>query len=76
MRLEQILSEKKVQSTWITDLTYSRPRRVLTMTLSNGRSFTIPAISRTMFERWVNSPSKGKFYHSNIRGKYEVNRIK
>lgn len=76
MRLVQILSEKPVESSWITNLTYNRADRKMTMQLSNGRSFTIPAISRSIFERWINSPSKGKFYHANIRGKYEVNRIK
>lgn len=76
MRAIEFLIEKKVQSTWITDVKYSRPQRVITMTLSNGRQFLIPGTSRQTFERWTNSPSKGTFFHEFIKDHYPVNRIK
>lgn len=76
MKLAEILTEKPVQSSWITDLVYNRPNKTLTMRLSNGRAFSIPGITRTMFERWVKSPSKGQFFHNYIKDSYLVNRIK
>lgn len=76
MRAFEFLSEKVVQSSWITNLTYNRPNKTLTMQLSNGRSFSIPGVTRTTFERWVNSPSKGRFFHDKIKDTYQVTRIK
>lgn len=75
MKAEEILNEKSVNSTWITDLTYNRPNKILTMRLSNGISYSIPGITRAMFDRWVNSPSKGFFFHENIKDRYPVNKI-
>ncbi len=66
MRALEFLVEKKVDSTWITDVRYNRKQRILTMTLSNGRAFIIPGASRQTFERWVSSPSKGQFFHNFI----------
>ena len=76
MRALEFLIEKKVESQWITDVRYSRPQRILTMTLSNGRSFLIPGASRKTFERWTSAPSKGQFFHEFIKGQYPINRIK
>ncbi len=76
MKASEILNEKPVESTWITDLIYNRPNRVLTMRISNGRSYSIPNISRTMFERWTNANSKGQFFHQYIADTYQVSRIK
>ena len=76
MRLTDILTEKPVQSSWITNLTYNRPNKTLTMSLSNGKSFSIPGITRSTFERWVNSPSKGQFFHNFIKDSFLVSRIK
>ncbi len=75
MTLIELLFEKPVQSAWISDLTYNRPNRVLTMRLSNGKSFSIPGVTRTTFEQWTKSPSKGSFFHRQIKDRYKVNRI-
>jgi len=76
MRAIEILNEKPVESTWITDLTYNRPNRVLTMRLSNGRTFSISNIARATFERWAGSPSKGTFFHNQIKDSYNIRRIR
>lgn len=76
MKISEILLEKPVQSTWISDLTHNRPNKVLTMRLSNGKSFSIPGITRTMFERWSRAPSKGQFWHRYIKDVYKATRIK
>lgn len=70
------LNEKSVQSTWISDLTYNRPNRLLVMRLSNGRSFAIENVSRALFDRWNRTPSKGSFFHTNIKDRYKIVRIK
>lgn len=76
MRLAEFLLEKKVESDWISDITYNRPNKILTMRLSNGRTFSIPGISRAVFEKWHKAPSKGQFWHTYIKGKYKVTRIR
>ena len=75
MRAAEFLIEKAVESSWITDLVYNRPNRVLTMRMSDGKSYSVPGITRELFERWLNSPSKGKFFHKYIKDIYQVNRI-
>lgn len=76
MRLFELLMEKKVESTWISDIIHNRPNKVLTMKLSNGKVFTIPGINRGMFEKWSRATSKGKFWHQFIKGNYRATRIK
>jgi len=76
MKASEILREKPVESAWITDLIYNRPNKVLTMRLSNGKSYSIPNITRAIFERWTKSGSKGQFFHQHIKDTYNVKRIK
>lgn len=76
MKILEILKEKAVESAWITDLTYNRPNKTLTMRLSNRRTFSIPNITRAMFEKWFKAPSKGHFFHQHIKDSYNVRRIK
>ena len=76
MRAEEIICEKPVESAWITDLTYNRPNKTLTMRLSNGRTYSIPGITRSIFDQWIKTPSKGKYFHDRIKASYNVKRIK
>jgi len=76
MRIAEFLIEKPVESAWISNLTHNRPNKVLTMRLSNGKYFTIPGITRTMFEKWTNAQSKGRFFHQFIKNRYNISRIK
>jgi hypothetical protein len=76
MRAEEIINEKQVESSWITDLTYNRPNRTLTMRLSNGKTYSIPGITRTTFEQWTKTSSKGRYFHNRIKDSYDVKRIK
>jgi KTSC domain len=74
-RVKKPLTEKPVESTWITDLVYNRPNKVLTMRLSNGVSYSIPNITRTTFDQWTKTPSKGQFFHDRIKDKFNIKRI-
>lgn len=76
MKALEFLPEKAVQSSWIVDISYNRPNRVLTMRLSNGKAFSIPGITRSQFERWTAAPSKGRYFHDQIKNNYQITRIK
>lgn len=76
MRETEILNEKAVVSSWISDLTYNRPNKVLTMRLSTGRTYYIPGVTRRTFDNWARSGSKGRFFHNFIKGRYGPKRIR
>lgn len=63
-----MLNEEMVFSSWIEELEYIDGDVV--MTLLSGRSYTVYAVPEEIFDEWVTSPSKGKFWHSDIRGIY------
>lgn len=76
MKIKELLYEKPVQSSWITDLIYNRPNKILTMRLSNGKTYSVFGISRRIFEKWTQAASKGRYFQNNIRNIYQVKRIK
>ena len=45
------------------------------MTLNTGRQYYIYNIRRTEFDKWTRAPSKGKYWHYNIAGFYDVKRV-
>jgi hypothetical protein len=69
------LREMKVESTWITDIRHSRAKKEVIVTVSSGRRYLIPGVTRAVFDQWIRWPSKGKFYHNRIKGKYQLTRI-
>lgn len=75
MKISDFLIEKPVQSSWISDLYFNRPNGILSMRLKNGKTYMIPGSTRYGFDRWSSAPSPGKFFHGNIRGKKNINRI-
>ena len=76
MTLSDILKEVAVVSTWITNLTYTRNTKTLTMTLNNGRAFAIDGVSRQTFDRWKADKSKGQYFHQHIKDTFPVKRIR
>lgn len=76
MKISEFLTEKSVTSSWISDLFFNRPNRVLTLRLKNGRTYSIPNTSRYGFDRWSTASSPGKYYHAAIRGKKQLTRIR
>jgi hypothetical protein len=75
MRMTEIaqIDEISVMSSWIADLRFLDGSVILT--LNNGRRYRVIGLSPGMFRQWVKAPSKGKFWHSNIRGNYRVSRL-
>mgnify|MGYP000005478822 FL=1 len=77
MRLNEInemqIDEISVMSSWIADLDYEEG--AVNLTLNNGRRYRVLGVPEGMFRQWVKAPSKGKYWHSDIRGNYRVSRI-
>jgi len=74
MKIDELqLDEVGVMSSWIADL--DRDHNVTFMTLNNGRRYRILGLPEGIFRQWLQAPSKGKFWHSDIRGNYRVSRI-
>ena len=70
MRYYEILNEQRVLSSWINDLNYDDGKII--MTLNNGRKYMIKDTPEELYNKWIISPSKGKFWHANIARKYKV----
>lgn len=72
MKLEKLLLETAVNSSWITDISYhSRHNRVFPgepyitfTTKNNNKTYIIRGVSRKTFNTWLKFPSKGKFWHA------------
>lgn len=76
MRAREFIIEARVKSSWIADIHYTAyPQRVLTLTLKNGRKYKIPGVSAATYQQFLTRPSKGKYWHQFIKGKYLVNRL-
>lgn len=72
---EAVLVEQPVLSSWIADITLQRNERNVTMTLGNGRKYKVASVGRPVYTAWVNSESKGKFWHTNIKRRHRVQRL-
>lgn len=70
-----LVSEKLTISSWIRDLTNNRKKKVVTMTLNNGRKYVIYDMTRYKFDQWHRSPSRGKFWHKYVKGYHLVEPI-
>ncbi len=76
MRAVEFLFEARVKSSWIADIHYTPyPQRILTLTLKNGRKYKIPNVSNATYQQFLTNPSKGKYWHKFIKGKYLVTRL-
>jgi alkylated DNA repair dioxygenase AlkB len=75
MKINELLNEKAVSSTWVSDVTNHRSKKIVRMTLSDGKVYLIHGMSRRQFDHWHNSASKGKFFHKNVKGRYNITRV-
>lgn len=71
------LTEESVLSSWIEDLEYhpsadGDQEGNVEMRLGNGKTYTVYSVPFGEFQDWLGSDSKGRFWHSNIRGTYSV----
>lgn len=77
MRIDEIvLFETPVISSWISDLTLVKgPSGDVTMTLENGRRYSVKRLGPKLYNQWVTAPSKGIFWHQQIKNQYRVVRL-
>jgi len=77
MKIDEIMiNEKPVISSWIADLTLVRGRSGnVTMTLGNGKKYSVKKVGTERYYQWLNSPSKGMFWHQNIKKNHVVVRL-
>lgn len=72
---EIVIKEDSVLSSWIADITLQKNERDVTMTLGNGRKYKVSSVGRPVFTAWLNSPSKGQFWHRQIKRRHRILRI-
>ena len=76
MRAKEFITEARVKSSWIARVDYTPyPTRTLTLTLKSGSVYKIPNVSTSVYQRFLTNPSKGKYWHQFIKGKYLVTKI-
>lgn len=64
----------KVDSSFIMELTYKDDEKSLIVTMENEggeKRYKYLEVPESVFERFVDAPSKGRFYTRNIKGRYE-----
>lgn len=78
-----ILTEIAVDSSWVTSVAQTRQGRIdkVVRMRTQGkdkvnREYEIFPMTRTRFEQWRDAPSIGRFWHENVKGKYNIRRIK
>jgi hypothetical protein len=73
---EEEIDEAPVISSWISDLTLVKGASGnVTMALGNGNRYSVKSVGGQLFNAWLQSPSKGKFWHKNIKNKFQVVRL-
>lgn len=79
------LTEKIVDSTWLMDIKYDRKPRSeqekkskvpkvsdVIITLRDGHRYTVHNVPYKVYREWVTAPSRGVFWHKNIKNAYVV----
>lgn len=72
MKINMILNEKLVSSSWLKDVSYYGRRNklfpgeeIITFKVHNNpKTYIVRGLTRHDYVMWIKSPSKGKFYHA------------
>lgn len=71
---EAMLDEQPVLSSWIADITLANDGSV-TITLGNNRRYSVKSVGDQLYQAWIAAPSKGKFWHQQIKNNHAVVRL-
>lgn len=71
MKIHQLLQEKLVNSSWLESVNYygfgnkifPGEELIVFRIKNNPKSYIVRGLTRKDFKDWLESPSKGKFYH-------------
>ena len=61
---------RKVQSSWLNTLDYQDGNVIIK--LKNGTSYIVMNVPPETYDRWLAAPSKGDFWHNNIKPTFKV----
>lgn len=62
----------KVNSSMIQEVQYNPEELILTVMFNKGGAYDYRGVTEAIHEELIKAPSVGKFFHSNIKGKYET----
>ena len=65
-----ISDREDFESTTLASATYDRQQNQLQVDFRDGSRYTYSAVTPTVFQDLVSSPSKGKFFNRHIRGRF------
>lgn len=72
---ELMVKEEPVMSSWISDVTLQNNGRDITMTLGNGKRYVIRGAGPAQHTAWMRAPSKGQYWHQNVKNRFTVTRV-
>lgn len=58
-------------SSWISEILYDDKRKILKIITSTGKTYSYLKVNKLTHERFLNSPSRGRFFSLHIRGRFE-----
>lgn len=64
-----------VLSSFIYSVGYDPTRHTLTVEFKRGSIYQYYNVSAHTFGRWLKAPSKGRYFHRNIRRRYAFRRL-
>lgn len=64
---------ESVESSFIVAIAYYPNAAVLEIKMKNGKKYTFMGVPEHVYEEFKNAPSKGKFFNSIIKNRYELN---
>lgn len=70
-----MMRRQPVESSNIQDAGYDADSGVLEVTFKNGRRYRYVGVSSTLYENFMNAPSKGSFFAREIRPNFQGERV-
>lgn len=75
MRLNEIISEVEVDSSWMHDIEHNEETNNVTMQTASGMVYIIQNVPVEIYTAWLAAPSKGAFFHANIKNTYDIEKV-
>ncbi len=66
---------KSVRSSALDTIEYYDGQQALYVEFDNGSEYIFYAVPRSIYDDMQESPSKGKFFHNKIRGRFKYERL-
>ena len=67
---------KNVRSMFIAAIGYNETEKHLTIRMRNGKGYRYYGVSKNRFTRFLRASSKGFYFTSHIKGKFQMRRLK